>query len=47
MKKFKRKYFISSSLTIFSIFIDQASKKIVSIKKDLFINGIEVNNFLI
>ena len=45
MKQFKRKYFISSSLIIFSIFIDQVSKKIVSIKKDLFTNGIEVNNF--
>ena len=45
MKQFKRKYFISSSLTIFSVFIDQASKKIVSIKKDLFTDGIEVYNF--
>ena len=45
MKQFKRKYFISSSLIIFSILIDQVSKKIVSIKKDLFTNGIEVNNF--
>tara|TARA_Y200000002_G_scaffold149247_1_gene123284 strand:- start:1181 stop:1660 length:480 start_codon:yes stop_codon:yes gene_type:complete len=45
MKQFKRKYFTSSSLTIFSVFIDQASKKIVSMKKDLFTDGIEVYNF--
>tara|TARA_B100000925_G_scaffold248977_1_gene199851 strand:+ start:23 stop:502 length:480 start_codon:yes stop_codon:yes gene_type:complete len=45
MKQFKRKYLISSSLLIFSIFIDQVSKQIVSIKKDLFKDGIEVNNF--
>jgi len=45
MKQFKRKYFTPSFLTIFSVFIDQASKKIVSIKKDLFTDGIEVYNF--
>ena len=45
MKQFKKKYLLSSSLVIFSIFIDQVSKKIVSIKKDLFTNGIEVYDF--
>tara|TARA_Y100000022_G_C13199985_1_gene352231 strand:- start:215 stop:694 length:480 start_codon:yes stop_codon:yes gene_type:complete len=45
MKQFKKKYLLSSFLTFLSIFIDQASKIIVSIKKDFFINIIEVNNF--
>ena len=45
MKQFKKKYLLSSSLVILSIFIDQASKKIVSIKKDLFTNSIEIYDF--
>ena len=45
MKQFKKKYLLSSSLVIFSVFIDQVSKKIVFIKKDLLINGIEVYDF--
>ena len=45
MKQFKKNYLLSSLIVTFSIFIDQVSKKIVFLQKDLFINGIEVFDF--
>ena len=45
MKQFKKKFLLSSLIVTFSIFIDQASKKVVFLQKDLFINGIEVLDF--